>query len=196
MTPQVSPSTESRRLDLLHQHLMADSYLGLLYEWLQRPDVGIGVSVTLIVGGLLVRGTLARAQRFGKDADEKIARGLETASVSTDDPGAGAAVRSHLSQAMRDGHLLENLATSSHRDYQHAREKLDAYFETQSDSLPVSIDEVPAELWVDVLLAEVPPPVLTLENAELLHEGAGWSTVGYMRVHTSHVAGWWINPVG
>jgi hypothetical protein len=191
----VSPlSAESRRLDFILRHLGWDGLLSTLADWVRLPESGVGVPVTLIVDGFLVRGVLAPSDRFAQDADTKIAKGMESANITGSvSEEHSERVRAQLAQDIRGASLLEHLAQSGRRYYQESQVRLQSHVEGLPEGSRLGLDDVPEDLWPDFLNAEGPFLALTLEQSEIFHPATGWTSIGYMRVQMDHIGAWWIS---
>src|ERR1700683_3019120 len=187
-------SAESRRLDFMLRHLGWDGLLSTLADWVRLPESGVGVPVTLIVDGFLVRGVLAPSDRFAQDADTKVANGMESANITGSvSEEHSQRVRAQLAQDIRGASLLEQLAKSGRRQYQESQIRIQSYVEGLPEGSRLTLDDVPEDLWPDFLNAEGTILALTLERSEIFHPGIGWTSTGYMRVHMDHIGGWWIS---
>lgn len=185
----------TRRLDLLLNLTAWDGQLETLLRLTRLvPGVGVGVGVTLVVNGALLRGTLATSEGFARDADKKIAVGSENARVSGAEGDAATEVSLQISKLLREAETLSKPARDAQKAYFDARDKVDAYMESVDKKFALSIDDIPAELLHDYFEVSTPHMVFTLENAEIRLPGEGWIHVGFIRVSQSHISAWWVTP--
>lgn len=184
---------EYRRLDLLLQRLGYDGQLAALANWARQPGGGIGVFIELLVDGVSVRGNLTPPESFARDADAKIAEGLMAAPMpGVDDVAEAGRIREGIVDAVRENALLTKTAAAGTERLRTAHQRIEAHIKTLPPDSPTGVDDAPDDLWSEVLITDTPPLILTLENAAVLRPGAGWTEVGYMRVHMDHVGAWWV----
>jgi len=189
----IVPSAEARRLDLLLVREGWDGQLATLVSWVQTSKIGIGVELELIVDGVRLRGVLAPSESFGKDVDEKIAKGMESATLTGDvDKDRADEFRAEMAEMMRGLHNFETMARTRREQYERARERFDAHLEALPEGEEGKLDAVPGELWSDLVEVNAPPVILTLSRAAYLEPGVGWQEVAHMRVHLDHIGAWWL----
>jgi hypothetical protein len=168
-----------------------DAVLQMLLRVTDLHQVSVGLNITVLVDGYLIRGNLMGSPRYAAQLEAGLEAGiLETVQRYGEDDPRGMAAEAW--RAAMAGKFSEQARESDEAEESHfkAMEKI-------ADDEGVSIDAIGFEnLPDDVALTEIfrtaSRSVLTLENAVLLVPPMfREDPIGVVRVHTSQIAAWW-----
>lgn len=189
-------SVEARLLDISAFMPRTDWVLQTLVSATDLPAASIGLSITVLVSGYLIRGSLMGTRQYVEQLDHDLDAGMREAAERYDHDDE----RNKVAQAWRTevaGVFSRQLEMTDEADLKHFQ-ALEEFAQKRGVSArELRPDELPEDLAVTLASLRGPRSVLTLENAVMLIPPVfSELPVGIVRVHTSHVAAWWTQETG
>lgn len=150
----------------------------------------VGVSITLVVDGLLITGLLSHDLAWGQRLDEVLEENADDLVPGLVNAGWDLEAAERVAKTMRE-QTYSKAVEEREREHTEHFKKLEAAGATSEDD-PVPLRELDEELARDEIEQRGRGyPTITLTNARVLTEATGWIEIGMMRVLTSHVSAWW-----
>lgn len=165
-----------------------------LLRLIRFADQGLGVAVTLVVDGLIVKGVLTRAEEWAATLDGGMDEALRLAAESKEAPAPGEAGK------VGPGDIEELRATLQEASFtrmveqrREGEERIDQ--ELQAHAGPGEegdFYDLPESLARDLIDKDQSPQVLTVRDATFSVPGGGTAQIPMLRVLTSHVSVWFL----
>jgi hypothetical protein len=191
---------EVRRLAAIYARMAGDSFLDLILALGTGKDIWFGLPLRCIVGGQVLRGTLAPPEQFARDVEQKLTTYFAAADVKfnnspdLDDPDAATrTVKEILLKHVEDGAYAEG--TRRVRAFEDRMSELVGKFFEENptdEARPFDVDRFPDDIALDAIAYLSPKSAFTLENAQIFVPQLGWQSAGTIRLSAREVSAWWI----
>ena len=169
-----------------------DPALQTLLRVTDLPIASVGVQITVMVGGFLIRGNVMGTRSFAEQLDAHLESGTTKAleRYGADDPRGMVAQEWQRALSGNFAKQLDDIEAADQR-HQEAMEQLASDRDVSLDDL--KFDDLPDELALSEIHRFAYRSVLTLEHAELLAP-PNWDqgAIGTLRVQMSQIGAWWM----
>jgi hypothetical protein len=168
-----------------------DPVLQMLLRVCDMESAPVGIGITALLDGYLIRGTLMGTARYAEQLEQGFDGGLADAiqRYGADDPRGMAA---EVFRSVLSGRFSKDVAEGYESQDRHhkAMEEIAAEKGVSVDEL--KLDDLPDDMALTEIVRTGSRSVLTLENAVLLVPPMlREEPLGVVRIHTSQIAAWW-----
>jgi hypothetical protein len=159
-----------------------DPQVGRLLKWAAlRRDMGIGVSLTVLVGGFQVGGVLATPEQFADYVDRSVGEAIDAATERGDESAAA------LRPALVDDYGARTTLAQARDVQEEIDRELEPYRSGQLER-----DAMPIGLQAREIVRQATPPNFALLDAVVTTPSGDVQTLPFIRVHTAAVVAWWV----